>query len=734
MVVLAIPFISTLLSYIQARRVIQKQIVYLNDNNFSFYKDLSENILESVSRQQFAALNSDAANAFSRMNASDFTKVNSASYYLSQYLKLQVQGFQETVFIYYPGEDYIIGDQNGMESYEFWETNYKDQLEYDSFMNLIGTAEVQPSLVAFSDPNDPLHYTVGILQAKKNLPTDQQPVAICFSKIDENLQRKLYDYGSGNLLLITDHAGHVILSNTVSKLKDADPIQTIPIEQIRQQPEKRIRINGFPYIAQCTRSSVIDGWYVSLIPVSMYWRDLHQTALVTVIASLMCLLLGIIFSKFLAKYNYQPLKELVDWMKEPDGQEITSEYDYLKDKFRHIYQQLHQQQRENDARERNDFLLEALNGESAEVNLTQLNVKCPYVVMMYSFENCNKWDSRPETIYPQQHKLMRFIIQNILEELSVAIGNGEVIHIGGKKFLLLLSIDEKRTRIERGTEGADFAAESRTILFEKAGLDVSIAYSDVKYSSEELYHAFLSVEDSLQYQFIMKNQKIISAVETAGRNDMALSREVDEKLYNGIMDMITGKKEIHRNNIDALLSENLPMDSVSLKTIRQMMEKILMTIHNVQQLCKLYDERCKELFRQNWSTLDEFCSELMDYVIILHERYQMEKKNSAITDMIINYIHENFTSPEIGVASIAGYFKVSSGYLSKILRQNEGVGIPEYINRLRMERARELLLAEEYTVEEIAGKCGFLSGNVFIKSFKKEVGVTPGMYRKLQRQ
>ena len=53
---------------------------------------------------------------------------------------------------------------------------------------------------------------------------------------------------------------------------------------------------------------------------------------------------------------------------------------------------------------------------------------------------------------------------------------------------------------------------------------------------------------------------------------------------------------------------------------------------------------------------------------------------------------------------------------------------------MRVERAKELLLSEEYTVEAVAEKCGFLSGNVFIKSFKKEVGVTPGMYRKSQKQ
>ena len=729
-VVLIIPFIATLFSYIQARRVIQRQIIYLNDNKFNFYKDLSDNILESVSRQQFIALNSDVANAFSRMDISDVNKVNSASYNLSQYLKLQAQGFQESIFIYYPKYDYIIGNQNGMQSFEFWETNYEEQLEYDSFMNLIGAATVQPALVVLPDKNDSLHYTVGLLSAKKNLPTDQQPIAICFSKIDENLQRKLY-YESGNQLLITDNSGHVILSSIADQLGN-----TVPIEEIQQQVGKQILINDSPYITQCAQSSVTDCWYVSLIPVSMYWKDLQQTAAVTVAASLTCLLIGIIFSRVLAKYNYQPLKELVDWMKgkESDGQEITSEYDYLRSKFNHIYLQLHQQQRENDARERNDSLLEALNGESAEVNLTQLNVTCPYVVLLYSFENCDKWDGNLEMVYPQQHKLMRFIIQNILEELSGTLGKGEVVHVGGKKFLLLLSIDGKVEPDKAGTECADFAAESRAILLAKTGLDALVAFSAVKYSSTELYNAFLSVEDSLQYRFVMKNQRVISAVEIADRNDMMLSRDVDEQLYSRIMDMIRGREAININNICALFSGTLPMDSVSLKTIRQMMEKILMTVQNVQQICKLYDERCKELFRQNWSTLDEFCSELMDYVIILHERYQMEKTNSAITDMVIKYINENFTSPGIGVATIAEHFNVSSGYLSKILRQSEGISIPEYINRLRVERAKELLLSEEYTVETVAEKCGFLSGNVFIKSFKKEVGVTPGMYRKSQKQ
>jgi YesN/AraC family two-component response regulator len=55
----------------------------------------------------------------------------------------------------------------------------------------------------------------------------------------------------------------------------------------------------------------------------------------------------------------------------------------------------------------------------------------------------------------------------------------------------------------------------------------------------------------------------------------------------------------------------------------------------------------------------------------------------------------------------------------------------DYLYKIRIEEAKQLLKETPYTIESIATKVGFLNSNAFIKAFKNNEGITPGAYRNL---
>ena len=59
--------------------------------------------------------------------------------------------------------------------------------------------------------------------------------------------------------------------------------------------------------------------------------------------------------------------------------------------------------------------------------------------------------------------------------------------------------------------------------------------------------------------------------------------------------------------------------------------------------------------------------------------------------------------------------------------------IPEYISSVRVSHACKQLTETTDSLEQIARQCGFTSSAVFIRSFKKVYGVTPGSYRKVMQ-
>ena len=78
-------------------------------------------------------------------------------------------------------------------------------------------------------------------------------------------------------------------------------------------------------------------------------------------------------------------------------------------------------------------------------------------------------------------------------------------------------------------------------------------------------------------------------------------------------------------------------------------------------------------------------------------------------------------------------FSLLSGSPSEVyFKQLTGVTFTTYLNRIRIERACELLNAESrVSIGEIASQCGYNSAGQFISAFKKLMGITPDAYRKL---
>ena len=111
----------------------------------------------------------------------------------------------------------------------------------------------------------------------------------------------------------------------------------------------------------------------------------------------------------------------------------------------------------------------------------------------------------------------------------------------------------------------------------------------------------------------------------------------------------------------------------------------------------------------------------MDRMVSMHQQ--------ELPVQIDEYIQSHYTE-RIDAVSIAQHFHIGKTKIYEIARQNYGMGIAEYIRKLRIDLARQLLAEQtDLSLAEIAYKCGFSDYNYFITVFKKLVGVPPIAYR-----
>ncbi|MGV2787196.1 helix-turn-helix domain-containing protein, partial [Clostridium perfringens] len=80
--------------------------------------------------------------------------------------------------------------------------------------------------------------------------------------------------------------------------------------------------------------------------------------------------------------------------------------------------------------------------------------------------------------------------------------------------------------------------------------------------------------------------------------------------------------------------------------------------------------------------------------------------------------------------SLSDQVYLSPNYLRSIFKEKTGMTIHDYLTRIRLNKAKELLADDSLKVQDIAQRVGYESTSYFISLFLKSQGVTPNEYRK----
>ncbi len=107
---------------------------------------------------------------------------------------------------------------------------------------------------------------------------------------------------------------------------------------------------------------------------------------------------------------------------------------------------------------------------------------------------------------------------------------------------------------------------------------------------------------------------------------------------------------------------------------------------------------------------------------------ESELKEDNAIKIIKEYI-DNHYQEEITLVTMAEKVYLTPNYLSSKFKKVMGIGMIEYVNDLRIEKAKEVLLNSTKNNEAIAAELGFASVRSFLRSFKNSVGKTPTEYR-----
>ena len=106
-----------------------------------------------------------------------------------------------------------------------------------------------------------------------------------------------------------------------------------------------------------------------------------------------------------------------------------------------------------------------------------------------------------------------------------------------------------------------------------------------------------------------------------------------------------------------------------------------------------------------------------------------ENKSLASIKKILDYINLNYSQP-LTAAELTALSNYSEYYFMKLFKQYTGKTLIAYINDLRIEKAKPMLLHSDSSVTEIALEVGFNNTSYFIKKFQQATGMSPHKFRR----
>ncbi len=149
-----------------------------------------------------------------------------------------------------------------------------------------------------------------------------------------------------------------------------------------------------------------------------------------------------------------------------------------------------------------------------------------------------------------------------------------------------------------------------------------------------------------------------------------------------------------------------------------------------------------EAFALRFGSVDDMAAELIKETSLLRALTEMLEqciewrielyrgRKGTVIENAKAYIQDNFSSEDISLNTVAMAVNLSSTYFSALFKRETGTAFTDYLNSVRINKAKELLCCTLMQISEIAYAVGYKDYRYFSQVFKKNTGQTPRDYQR----
>lgn len=485
--------------------------------------------------------------------------------------------------------------------------------------------------------------------------------------------------------------------------------------------------------------------YTLSVPRDSFLSDVNRTQLIFLSCLVVVLVLGTLIAYIFATRNYKPvhmLKQLarIPEKGEDDFSDLGGKLSALlesEDKMRDEIVQLNQI-----ADVQLFYML--LCGDTSNLKRRQmaqfeaLFASDVFVVMVIKPDEAEGDNS--ENYMPDIQNVV--VLTNTLVYDLCIDTRGHVIRKDGETITAIFGFSNQINLSSTQFAVQEIAHTLVSRLWHHLGISVCAYVGDAQTGLEHIHDSYLNAKKAREYtEFIAQWEKrVILYDETMFSTNISwVDFDIVDAERRFINLMLEGSYEAAEQMLHTVLTYYSYKDGMSLYLVRTrmfgVMNMMLNVLHEVEPDldAAFYEEMrpIEKLLAVNTiKELEETLFQVIDYLIGKKESEKtidMDDKLSKIQTYVSNHYYKS----DLSVQQIADEFDLSLPYLSRLFKREKGVGLLDYINRYRIEKAKELLKTDAMmTNAEIANQVGYQSSQTFIRIFKRYEGDTPRHFHK----
>jgi AraC-like DNA-binding protein len=530
---------------------------------------------------------------------------------------------------------------------------------------------------------------------------------------------KLLFADQGVIVFITDEENEIVVS--INAAKEEINIIRDKIDN-NVNIEENIVLNNELYYSFKGASEINKWVYTILVPRKIIMDEVERIKIIIAIIVLASCVIGIILSYLSAIKHYQPLLKLIeiirDKVNETEENRKDNEYSWLESNIQSILRQedlLTKRLEQQKPILINTYLSKLISGNiksNQEILkiLNLLDVNFPYAYFMCCvISNCN--DDRVFDDYIQvsgdKYDIKIYNLEN--KDSLVAIIN----YMHQDQFKKIVNfLNQKLCGLE--------------------GKNTTIAGIGGRYNNiNQIHESYREANIALDYRLLKMKEKVIIFDELE-KPESCYYYPVDEE-YNITSYLKSGSFDKAKDTFLKLLYKNLEYECISMNALKLFFINIqLTTIKVIEQMelsseIKVYPE---DIY--NFNTIDDMKLVIEELFRKICDIVNENKKsnNEELKNAIITFINNNYTDNQISLNMVASNFGISPSYLSRFFKEQFGCNFLDYVNRKRIELAKEQLSDNRMTdINTISKAVGYDSSSTFRRLFKKYEGVSPSQYR-----